>query len=80
MTQALELCGILDARRNGVAQTTYKFVTEPEAASMAAIPEIERSNSLSLGDSFMVADVGGGTVVCFVKFAQSSILTRTGLH
>ncbi|KAI1415137.1 hypothetical protein F5Y13DRAFT_196492 [Hypoxylon sp. FL1857] len=64
MERALELSGILDVRPNGVAQTTYKFVTEPEAASMVAIPDLDGWDNLFINDSFVVVDMGGGTVDC----------------
>ncbi|KAI1391073.1 uncharacterized protein F4822DRAFT_442208 [Hypoxylon trugodes] len=39
MRQDIRLSCITNARPNGVAKTTYRFVTEPEAAAMAVVPE-----------------------------------------
>ncbi|PVH75767.1 actin-like ATPase domain-containing protein [Cadophora sp. DSE1049] len=54
--------GILERRLRG--ETTFRMVTEPEAAALAAWREagMRWRPDLQLGDSFVVCDAGGGTV------------------
>ncbi|KAI1128368.1 hypothetical protein F5Y10DRAFT_277509 [Nemania abortiva] len=60
MRQAARLAGILRPRLAG--NTTLSFVSEPEAAAIATMPELENRGDLDVGDSFVVVDAGGGTV------------------
>ncbi|KAI1194022.1 hypothetical protein F5X97DRAFT_336303 [Nemania serpens] len=60
MREAARLAGILDYRIAG--KTTLSFISEPEAAAMATIPELGNRGDLQVGDSFIVVDAGGGTV------------------
>ncbi|KAI0483735.1 hypothetical protein F4859DRAFT_529040 [Xylaria cf. heliscus] len=60
MREAATLAGILEHRDAG--QTTISFISEPEAAAIATIPELENRPDLQVGDSFVVVDAGGGTV------------------
>jgi molecular chaperone DnaK (HSP70) len=61
MREAAKLAGILD-KRPLAADTTLAFISEPEAAVMATMPELENGGDLAFGDSFVVCDCGGGTV------------------
>ncbi|KAH8164516.1 hypothetical protein CIB48_g3748 [Xylaria polymorpha] len=60
MREAVEIAGILKHRVAG--KTTLSFVSEPEAAAIATMPELEDRADLQAGDSFVVVDAGGGTV------------------
>ncbi|KAI0112375.1 hypothetical protein GGR51DRAFT_568510 [Nemania sp. FL0031] len=60
MRQAAGLAGILKPRLAG--DTILSFVSEPEAAAIATMPEVENRGDLQVGDSFVVVDAGGGTV------------------
>ncbi|KAI1742898.1 hypothetical protein F4680DRAFT_471799 [Xylaria scruposa] len=60
MREAAGLAGIFKHRDAG--KTTLSFVSEPEAAAIATIPELENRADLQVGDSFVVVDAGGGTV------------------
>ncbi|KAI1423137.1 hypothetical protein F5Y12DRAFT_759014 [Xylaria sp. FL1777] len=60
MREAVELAGILKHRIAG--KTTLSFISEPEAAAIATLPELENRGDLQSGDSFVVLDAGGGTV------------------
>ncbi|KAI0401998.1 hypothetical protein F4802DRAFT_618248 [Xylaria palmicola] len=60
MRQAAEQAGILDDRLAG--KTTLDFITEPEAAAIATLPDLDARDDLVVGDSFVVLDAGGGTV------------------
>ncbi|KAI0808583.1 hypothetical protein GGR55DRAFT_198555 [Xylaria sp. FL0064] len=63
MREAASLAGILKDRGiPGIGQTTLSFVSEPEAAAIATVPELENRGDLRVGDSFVVLDAGGGTV------------------
>ncbi|KAI1645103.1 uncharacterized protein F4817DRAFT_367119 [Daldinia loculata] len=64
MKEAIGLSEILSARPNRVLKTTYKFVTEPEAATVTIAPELNRCDILIPGDSFIVVNLGGGTTDC----------------
>ncbi|KAK7747190.1 hypothetical protein SLS62_009132 [Diatrype stigma] len=61
MRRAAELAGILDERPQ-CNNTTLSFVTEPESAVIASLPELHYRGDLIAGDSFVVCDCGGGTV------------------
>lgn len=61
MKRAVELAGILD-KRPPCDDTTLSFVTEPESAVIATLPELDYRQDLQTGDSFVVCDCGGGTV------------------
>jgi hypothetical protein len=61
MRRAASLAGILDGRL--VGKTTLSFISEPEAAVIATLPELGERGDLQTGDSFVVCDCGGGTVV-----------------
>ncbi|KAI0547884.1 hypothetical protein F4679DRAFT_597111 [Xylaria curta] len=60
MYQAAKRAGILDYRVVGT--TTLDFISEPEAAALATLPELDNRDDLAIGDSFVVMDAGGGTV------------------
>ncbi|KAI0858320.1 actin-like ATPase domain-containing protein [Xylaria cubensis] len=60
MSQAAERAGILEDRAAG--KTTLGFISEPEAAALATLPELDNRDDLAVGDSFVVMDAGGGTV------------------
>ncbi|TGJ80717.1 hypothetical protein E0Z10_g8045 [Xylaria hypoxylon] len=60
MREAARLAGILKYRAAG--RTALSFVSEPEAAAIATIPELETRGDLGVGDSFVIIDAGGGTV------------------
>ncbi|KAI0430736.1 hypothetical protein F5Y09DRAFT_355703 [Xylaria sp. FL1042] len=60
MREAATLAGILKDR--GIEKTTLAFISEPEAAAIATVPELQNRGDLQVGDSFIVLDAGGGTV------------------
>ncbi|KAL1876468.1 hypothetical protein Daus18300_002712 [Diaporthe australafricana] len=64
MLRAIKGAGILDKRPAG--DTTYDFVSEPEAAAIATLSGIYGQKNLKacypVGDTFVVVDCGGGTV------------------
>ncbi|KAI1355987.1 hypothetical protein F5Y01DRAFT_301565 [Xylaria sp. FL0043] len=60
MREAAKRAGILDER--GIDKTVLSFISEPEAAAIAMMPELENRGDLKIGDSFVVLDAGGGTV------------------
>ncbi|KAI0442706.1 hypothetical protein F4803DRAFT_575269 [Xylaria telfairii] len=60
MREAAKIAGILKHRV--VGETTLSFVSEPEAAAIATMPELEGRADLQVDDSFVVVDAGGGTV------------------
>ncbi|KAI1479726.1 hypothetical protein F4774DRAFT_425652 [Daldinia eschscholtzii] len=64
MQEAVELSDILRDRPNDVPKTTVRFTTEPEAAALATLPELKKWDTLLPGNSFVVADLGGGTIDC----------------
>ncbi|KAI0381746.1 hypothetical protein F5Y04DRAFT_288292 [Hypomontagnella monticulosa] len=64
MKDAIEHSGALGPRPNGIPATTYKFITEPEAAALAAFQVFIGWDTLKPGMTFVVADIGGGTVDC----------------
>ncbi|GAP89408.2 putative actin-like atpase domain-containing protein [Rosellinia necatrix] len=60
MREAAEIAGILKPRVAG--KTTLTFISEPEAAAIATIPELDNRGDLLVGDTIVVVDAGGGTV------------------
>ncbi|KAI0973390.1 hypothetical protein F4678DRAFT_477857 [Xylaria arbuscula] len=60
MYEAAKLAGILKGRTAG--ETNISFISEPEAAAIATMPELGNRSDLRVGDSFVVLDAGGGTV------------------
>lgn len=58
MKRAAKMAHILDERLCG--DTKLSFISEPEAATMTVLPDIK---DLKTGDSFVLCDCGGGTVV-----------------
>ncbi|KAI0431929.1 hypothetical protein F5Y09DRAFT_354444 [Xylaria sp. FL1042] len=61
MEQAVRKAGILN-KRPGCPETTYTFISEPEAAALAAIDAFNRHDVLKPGQTCVMADLGGGTV------------------
>jgi hypothetical protein len=59
---ALNQASIL-AKRPGCANNTHTFVSEPEAAALAVIEGHKKYDTLKPGETFVIADLGGGTVV-----------------
>ncbi|GAW13738.1 hypothetical protein ANO14919_031270 [Xylariales sp. No.14919] len=62
MLEAATLAGISADRGQHVGRTTFSFISEPEAAAIATMPDLEGREDLQVGDSFVVVDAGGGTV------------------
>jgi hypothetical protein len=62
MRRALQQAGILN-KRPGCNDTTLAFVSEPEAAVLAAIKGHVKYDTLKPEQTFVIADLGGGTVV-----------------
>ncbi|KAF9769155.1 hypothetical protein IL306_013482 [Fusarium sp. DS 682] len=60
MKQAAQQSGILDARSAGA--TTLHFISEPEAAALATIKDLQKRSTIKKGDTIVVCDAGGGTV------------------
>ncbi|KAJ2981907.1 hypothetical protein NUW58_g6569 [Xylaria curta] len=60
MHQAAERAGILEDRLPG--KTSLDFISEPEAAALATLPDLDNRDDLAVGDNFVVLDAGGGTV------------------
>ncbi|KAI1758002.1 hypothetical protein F4782DRAFT_536687 [Xylaria castorea] len=60
MCEAAGLAGIFKHRDAG--KTSLSFISEPEAAAIATMPELEDRTDLQVDDSFVVVDAGGGTV------------------
>ncbi|EGO59403.1 hypothetical protein NEUTE1DRAFT_39823 [Neurospora tetrasperma FGSC 2508] len=60
MRLAAEQAGMLD-KRMGV-ETQLTFISEPEAAAIATLADMEGRFDVKDGDTFVVADCGGGTV------------------
>jgi molecular chaperone DnaK (HSP70) len=58
--RAAEMAGLMTR-----PSTTLELIGEPEAATLAVFNEMEaqRKRMLKKGDSFVVCDAGGGTVV-----------------
>lgn len=66
MEEALKKAGILN-KRPGFPDTTHTFVSEPEAAALAAIYGHNKYVDLEPGQTFVIADLGGGTVVSILR-------------
>ncbi|KAH0430382.1 hsp70 family chaperone [Colletotrichum camelliae] len=60
MRRAAKDAGILDIRPAG--ETVLSFVTEPEAAALATLCDLQFRPDIKGGDHFVVCDAGGGTV------------------
>ncbi|KAH6856361.1 hypothetical protein B0I37DRAFT_425624 [Chaetomium sp. MPI-CAGE-AT-0009] len=60
MREAAEQAGMLSARVAG--ETKLSFISEPEAAALATLSDMEGRCDITAGDSFVVVDCGGGTV------------------
>ncbi|TRX96234.1 hypothetical protein FHL15_002958 [Xylaria flabelliformis] len=76
MKRALDKAGIIN-KRPGRPDTTHAFVSEPEAAALAAIHGHGKYDALERGQTFVVADLGGGTVDLFsfkVKNARPQLV------
>ncbi|CAJ2507646.1 Uu.00g088320.m01.CDS01 [Anthostomella pinea] len=61
MDRALQGSGILRARPS-CKDTTYSFILEPEAAAFASILGLGKYETLRAGPTFVIGDLGGGTV------------------
>ncbi|KAK4154993.1 hypothetical protein C8A00DRAFT_13902 [Chaetomidium leptoderma] len=60
MREAVGQAGMLGERVAG--ETTLSFISEPEAAALATLSDMEDRRDIEAGDSFVVVDCGGGTV------------------
>ncbi|KAK0672629.1 hypothetical protein QBC41DRAFT_380636 [Cercophora samala] len=60
MREAARLAGMLGTRVAG--PTVLKFISEPEAAALATLSDMQSRCDIQNGDSFVVVDCGGGTV------------------
>ncbi|TEA15828.1 Chaperone protein DnaK [Colletotrichum sidae] len=60
MRRAAEDAGILKSRPAG--ETVLSFVSEPEAAALATMYDLQCRPDIENGDHFVVCDAGGGTV------------------
>ncbi|KAK1250373.1 hypothetical protein MKX08_010376 [Trichoderma sp. CBMAI-0020] len=60
MKEAIKKAGILNIR--GVFNTELEFISEPEAAALAALRDLSDRADIVPGDHFVVCDAGGGTV------------------
>lgn len=78
MRCALAKVGILN-KRPGCRDTTHEFISEPEAAVLAAFDKYEKIPGLTPGQTFVIADLGGGTVVSAV-FLVTFTYYRYFLH
>jgi molecular chaperone DnaK (HSP70) len=61
MKKAALKSGMLDNRLCG--ETILHFVSEPEAAALATFHDMRSRPDFKVGDSIVVCDAGGGTVV-----------------
>ncbi|RYP25624.1 hypothetical protein DL767_008335 [Monosporascus sp. MG133] len=77
MRRAAELAGILD-KRPLCEDTTLSFVTEPESAIMATLPELDYRGDLKPDDTFVLCDCGGGTVdiISYMVVQTSPLVIR----
>ncbi|RYP57007.1 hypothetical protein DL769_009761 [Monosporascus sp. CRB-8-3] len=77
MRRAAELAGILD-KRPLCEDTTLSFVTEPESAVMATLPELDYRGDLKPNDTFVLCDCGGGTVdiISYMVVQTSPLVIR----
>ncbi|KAM0564414.1 hypothetical protein ACHAPJ_000627 [Fusarium lateritium] len=62
MRQAAQQSGILNARPAAGA-TILRFISEPEAAALATIKDLAKRSAVKTGNTIVVCDAGGGTVV-----------------
>ncbi|RGP70175.1 heat shock 70 kda 12b [Fusarium longipes] len=60
MLEAMKIAGLFDLTMDG--NTSYSFISEPEAAALACLRENAGRSTLEVGDHFIVCDAGGGTV------------------
>jgi molecular chaperone DnaK (HSP70) len=65
MKKAALASGMLDHRLCG--ETVLHFVSEPEAAALATFDDMKARPDFKMGDSIVVCDAGGGTVVSLVN-------------
>ncbi|KAF0639372.1 hypothetical protein FPSE5266_11624 [Fusarium pseudograminearum] len=70
MKQAAQQSGILDERPAGT--TLLQFISEPEAAALAAIKDMGKRSTIETGDTVVVCDAGGGTVDLISYVFQST--------
>ncbi|KAM0738809.1 hypothetical protein ACQRIT_006546 [Beauveria bassiana] len=62
MKSAAGLAGMLQERSTSSAlETTLEFLSEPEAAALAALAEMHPRPDIEKGDTIIVCDAGGGT-------------------
>ncbi|KAM3555584.1 hypothetical protein ARSEF4850_005920 [Beauveria asiatica] len=62
MKSAAGLAGMLQERStSSVLRTTLEFLSEPEAAALAALAEMHPRPDIEKGDTIIVCDAGGGT-------------------
>ncbi|KAK7226046.1 hypothetical protein V2G26_014049 [Clonostachys chloroleuca] len=60
MKEAVQMAGIMDLRRAG--ETSLSFISEPEAAALAALADVDEQTMIEEQSDFVVCDAGGGTV------------------
>ncbi|CAG9937945.1 unnamed protein product [Clonostachys rosea f. rosea IK726] len=60
MKEAVTMAGILDPRPAG--ETLLSFMSEPEAAALAALADVDGQITIDEQSTFVVCDAGGGTV------------------
>ncbi|XEU96392.1 hypothetical protein FSHL1_001677 [Fusarium sambucinum] len=60
MLEAMKIAGLFEVAKEG--NTTYGFISEPEAAALTCLRENVGRCTLEVGDQFIVCDAGGGTV------------------
>ncbi|PFH55090.1 hypothetical protein XA68_10758 [Ophiocordyceps unilateralis] len=77
MQQAIQHAGIMSLRPAGSVR--LGFVSEPEAAAVAAMHDFSGRISVQRNDHFVVCDAGGGTVVTFHPFLALSSLSAFSL-
>ncbi|CAK7266027.1 hypothetical protein SEPCBS57363_001884 [Sporothrix epigloea] len=71
MKDAARRAGIL--QRRDIADTTLTLVEEPEAAALATLLDRREYPEMSVGETFMVVDCGGGTIdIISYKVMQTS--------
>ncbi|KAG9257923.1 uncharacterized protein F5Z01DRAFT_692804 [Emericellopsis atlantica] len=61
MMTAARDSGILAKRQAG--ETILSFISEPEAAALATLKDLSTRSSVKAGDTMIVCDAGGGTVI-----------------
>ncbi|KAM0411797.1 hypothetical protein ACHAPD_010018 [Fusarium lateritium] len=60
MLEAMKIAGLFEVAKEG--NTTYGFISEPEAAALTCLRENVGRCTPEVGDQFIVCDAGGGTV------------------